>query len=62
MNEINKYNLTNSVCEPTNDCWYKLPCGICTRTNEMCPIGISNIPATTWTSTSTGEVKKNGAD
>ena len=43
----------------SNYCWYKLPCGICTRTNQMCPIGASNTPIVTWTSTSTGEMKKN---
>lgn len=26
----------------TNNCFYKLPCGICTRTNEMCPFMKSN--------------------
>ena len=26
-------------------CWYRLPCGICTRTNSMCPLGKGEV---TW--------------
>lgn len=32
-----------------NDCWHKLPCGICRITNQMCPLGGSY--KTTWTVT-----------
>ena len=33
------------------DCVYKLPCGICVRTNSMCPMGYYvNTPIVTWTS------------
>lgn len=30
---------TNFTFNPANHCWYRLPCGICTRTNQMCPMG-----------------------
>lgn len=62
MNETIKYDSTNFTANPSSYCWYRLPCGICTRTNQMCPMGASNTPIVTWTSTSTGEVKKNEAD
>ena len=33
------------------NCAFRLPCGVCTRTNSMCPIGYyANTPIVTWTS------------
>ena len=38
-------------------CWYRLPCGICTRTNTLCPLSGGTVQVT-WTnstaSTATG--------
>ena len=35
----------------TQYCVYRLPCGICTRTNQICPLNYgSNQPIITWTS------------
>ena len=41
------YNPTGTNAEPNHYeyCWYRLPCGICTRTNSMCPLGKGEI---TW--------------
>lgn len=25
-----------------NDCFYRMPCGICRLTNKMCPLGAGN--------------------
>jgi len=38
---------TGTSAEPNyyEYCWYRLPCGICTRTNSMCPLGKGEI---TW--------------
>ena len=34
------YNPTGTNAEPnySQSCWYRLPCGICTRTNQVCPV------------------------
>lgn len=29
-------------------CQYRLPCGICTKTNSICPLG-GRVPTITWT-------------
>ena len=48
-----------------NYCFYRLPCGICQRTNSMCPLG-NGTWTPTWevtcstTSTSPDCEKKNG--
>ena len=45
MNEI------NTGCSTTNYdqfCFYRLPCGICTRTNAYCPLAGNTIVTPTW--------------
>lgn len=35
----NVRNATDFVDEGNSEfCWYRLPCGICTKTNSMCPL------------------------
>ena len=29
---------TTGIADYTNYCWLRLPCGICERTNSMCPL------------------------
>lgn len=36
-------NVTNAEPNYHEYCWYRLPCGICTRTNSMCPLGKAEI-------------------
>lgn len=45
MNEINtnSYTLSNNY---SSSCYYRLPCGICTRTNSMCPLYPQTITVT----------------
>ena len=31
----------------TNYCSYRLPCGICSRTNAVCPVGVTTTVTTT---------------
>lgn len=38
-------------------CFNRMPCGICTRTNMMCPLGgnaAPNQPIVTWTTSTAG--------
>ena len=41
----NEVNGTTTTAVPSscttygNYCWNRLPCGICTRTNQICPLG-----------------------
>jgi len=30
---------SKTACDSWQDCWYKLPCGICRMTNQPCPYG-----------------------
>lgn len=63
-NTINTDSYTG-INNYTNYCFYRLPCGICQRTNSMCPLG-SGTWTPTWevtcstTSTSPDSEKKNG--
>ena len=41
MDGITKSNYNES-------CGFRLPCGICTRTNMMCPIWYPQTPQVTW--------------
>ena len=42
----------------TQYCLYRLPCGICTRTNQTCPLNCGGYqPLVTWTSTSATSYK-----
>lgn len=36
----------NQIYYDNTNCWYCLPCGICTKTNSMCPFRTNKI---TWT-------------
>jgi len=39
----------NQIYYGSTNCWYLLPCGICTKTNSMCPLYTHNTPKITWT-------------
>lgn len=44
----NTINTSSYINNYTNYCFYRLPCGICQRTNSMCPLaGGTSTP--TWT-------------
>lgn len=47
-----------STCYPYNGgyCWYRLPCGICQRTNQICPLMSNGGWEISWT-TETGETE-----
>lgn len=36
----------NQIYYDSTNCWYRLPCGICTKTNSVCPFYTYKI---TWT-------------
>lgn len=57
-NEVNGTTTTAGMSYTVNPgqyCWERLPCGICIRTNQMCPIAGGNYPIITWTANSTTE-------
>lgn len=42
---------TKIATDQYETCVYRLPCGVCARTNSMCPMGYYvNTPIATWTS------------
>ena len=44
----NTINTSSYINNYTNYCFYRLPCGICQRTNSICPFS-GGICAPTWT-------------
>lgn len=44
------YVPTGTNAEPNYHeyCWYRLPCGICTRTNEFCPLSGNSKVTPSW--------------
>ena len=44
----NTINTSSYINNYTNYCFYRLPCGICQRTNSICPLS-----GGTWTTTGT---------
>lgn len=46
------YVPTGTNAEPNYHeyCWYRLPCGICTRTNEFCPLSGNSKVTPSWLS------------
>ena len=46
MNEINTNSYTLGTNSYASNCYYRLPCGICTRTNSMCPLYPQTITVT----------------
>ena len=50
---MNETTTTGAYCYDTKWCWHRLPCGICTMTNQPCPMSPQTVQVT-WTSTTGG--------
>ena len=59
----NTINTSSYINNYTNYCSYRLPCGICQRTNSICPLSGNGTWTPTWevtcnTAASTGSEEK----